>query len=230
MTEAEWLACNEPRPMIDHLREKKVNRNKRGRRKLRLFGCGCRRIEDLLSARGRRWLDVAERYADGDGESDYCVASKERPSGCYGQSARQLADLAAWHTLHSNFFYVSATAPRLAAEANELAAWEREHRKHKHGAVEAREKIHQATLLRDIFGNPFHPSPVLPSAVLGWNDGTVHRMAEGIYEERAFDRLPILHDALLDAGCDDEDILAHCRSAGPHVRGCWALDLILGKS
>jgi hypothetical protein len=85
-------------------------------------------------------------------------------------------------------------------------------------------------LLRDIFGRPFRPAPPLPPAVLAWNDGTVRRIAEGVYDERDFDRLPVLHDALLDAGCDDEDMLAHCRSAGPHVRGCWVIDLILGKS
>jgi hypothetical protein len=87
-----------------------------------------------------------------------------------------------------------------------------------------------AALLRCIFGNPFRSQPPLPASVLAWNGDTVRRIAEGIYEERAFDRLPILADALLDAGCDDEELLAHCRSAGPHVRGCWAVDLILGKS
>jgi len=81
-----------------------------------------------------------------------------------------------------------------------------------------------------MFGNPFRPSLPLPAAVLAWNDSTVRRIAEGIYEERAFERLPILHDALLDAGCDNEDILAHCRSAGPHVRGCWVIDAGPGKS
>jgi hypothetical protein len=64
---------------------------------------------------------------------------------------------------------------------------------------------------------------------LAWNDGTVRRIAQGIYEEGAFGRLPILADALLDAGCDDEELIAHCRQPGPHVRGCWAVDLILGK-
>jgi hypothetical protein len=54
-------------------------------------------------------------------------------------------------------------------------------------------------------------------------------IAQGIYAGRAFDRLPILHDALLDAGCDDEAILSHCRCEGPHVRGCWVIDLLLGK-
>ena len=57
----------------------------------------------------------------------------------------------------------------------------------------------------------------------------VVKIAQGIYDERAFDRLPILADALEDAGCDNADILAHLRSPGPHVRGCWAVDLILGK-
>ncbi len=83
--------------------------------------------------------------------------------------------------------------------------------------------------MRDIFGNPFQPPPSLPSAVLKWNNGTVYRLAEAVYQDRAFDRLPILADALLDAGCEDEDLMAHCREPGPHVRGCWAVDLLLGK-
>ena len=61
------------------------------------------------------------------------------------------------------------------------------------------------------------------------NDGAARRIAEAIYEERAYDRLPVLADALEDGGCADEAILAHLRSAGPHVRGGWAVDLVLGK-
>ena len=94
-----------------------------------------------------------------------------------------------------------------------------------------------ALLLRDIFGNPFRPSPPLPAAILVWNDGTIRCLAEGIYEERPMPegtldtaRLAILADALLDAGCEDESLVQHCRSPGPHVRGCWAIDAILGKS
>jgi hypothetical protein len=64
---------------------------------------------------------------------------------------------------------------------------------------------------------------------LRWNDGTVPRLAQAIYEGRRFGDMPILHDALLDAGCDDQDILDHLRSPGPHVRGCWVIDLNLGK-
>jgi hypothetical protein len=81
-------------------------------------------------------------------------------------------------------------------------------------------------LLRDIFGNPFHPASINPS----WLTSTVVALAEGIYQDRAFDRMPILADALQDAGCDNEDILNHCLQPGEHVRGCWALDLILGKA
>jgi hypothetical protein len=103
-------------------------------------------------------------------------------------------------------------------------------------AAVAPERAAQAVLCRDIFGSlSFRPVTIAPP-VLAWSDGTVRRIAEGIYEERLLPagtldntRLAILADALLDAGCDDEDLIQHCRSAGPHVRGCWAVDLILGK-
>jgi hypothetical protein len=80
-------------------------------------------------------------------------------------------------------------------------------------------------LLQDIFGNPFRPVTADPE----WLTATAVALAQTIYAERAFDRLPILADALEDAGCDNADILAHCRGDGPHVRGCWVVDLILGK-
>jgi hypothetical protein len=88
-----------------------------------------------------------------------------------------------------------------------------------HGAV-------QCTLLRCIFGNPFRSVTLDPS----WLTCTVTSLAQAIYTDRAFDRLPILADALEDAGCTDADILAHCRGGGEHVRGCWVVDLLLGKT
>jgi hypothetical protein len=66
--------------------------------------------------------------------------------------------------------------------------------------------------------------------VLAWNDATVARLAAAIYDDRAFDRLPVLADALEEAGCDDAQILGHLRSRGAHVLGCWAVDAVLGKS
>ena len=70
----------------------------------------------------------------------------------------------------------------------------------------------------------------LDSRWLAWNGGTIHHLAQAIYDERAFDRLPILADALEDAGCTDAAILDHCRQPGEHVRGCWVVDLLLGKT
>jgi hypothetical protein len=65
---------------------------------------------------------------------------------------------------------------------------------------------------------------------LSWNDGIVPKLAQAIYDDRVFDRLPILADALEEAGCTNADILNHCRQPGEHVRGCWVVDLLLGKS
>jgi hypothetical protein len=80
-------------------------------------------------------------------------------------------------------------------------------------------------LLRCIFANPFRPI-TFNSA---WRTSTVLALATGIYEEKAFDRMPILANALQDAGCDSADILDHCRGPGPHVKGCFVVDLILSK-
>ena len=68
-----------------------------------------------------------------------------------------------------------------------------------------------------------------PRTASAWRTSTVVALARGIYEERAFDRLPMLADALEEAGCEDADMLAHCRRSGPHVLGCWVVDLVLGK-
>jgi len=84
----------------------------------------------------------------------------------------------------------------------------------------------QAALIRDVFGNPFRPVALDPA----WRTATVTSLAEAIYAERAFDRLPILADALEDAGCTNADILDHCRGPGVHARGCWVVDLVLAKS
>ena len=84
----------------------------------------------------------------------------------------------------------------------------------------------QADIIRDVFGNPFRPVAVAPARLTP----TVLSLAQGIYADRAFDRLPILADALHDAGCDNDDLLTHLRGSDPHVKGCWALDLVLGKA
>jgi hypothetical protein len=85
---------------------------------------------------------------------------------------------------------------------------------------------HQTSLLRDIFGNPFRPAAFSPA----WHTETTLTLAQQMYDSRDFGAMPILADALQDAGCDNEDILNHCRDAKQtHIRGCWVVDVVLGK-
>jgi hypothetical protein len=91
------------------------------------------------------------------------------------------------------------------------------------------ERQAQAHLLRCLVGGACNPPPPVRALALAWQDGTVAKLAEAIYEERTFDRLPILADALEEAGCTDPAILDHCRQHPHHARGCFVLDLILGK-
>jgi hypothetical protein len=88
------------------------------------------------------------------------------------------------------------------------------------------EQSNQANLLLDIFGNPFRPVTFSPE----WRYSTAVVLARQMYESRDFSAMPILADALQDAGCDSDDILNHCRGPGPHVRGCWVVDLVLAKA
>ena len=96
-------------------------------------------------------------------------------------------------------------------------------------AARAKEQHRVSSILRCVLGNPFRPA-ALAVSWLAWNDGAIRKMAQFIYDDRAFDRLPLLADALEDAGCTDAAILSHCREPGEHVRGCWVVDLLLGKS
>ena len=104
----------------------------------------------------------------------------------------------------------SATEASEEAAENTLASAERE----------------QVALLRDIFGNPFRPVTLNPV----YQTPTAQSLAQSIYDQRTFSQLPILADALEEAGCTDAAILNHCRQPGEHVRGCWVVDLVLGKS
>jgi hypothetical protein len=99
------------------------------------------------------------------------------------------------------------------------------------------EQFEQCRLVRDIFGNPFRAPPPPPPSVRTWNDGTVLRLATATYEDRVLpagtfraDRVAVLADALEEAGCRDADLLGHLRGPVPHVRGCFAVDLLLGRS
>jgi hypothetical protein len=228
MTEAEWLACAEPRLMLEFVTPAASERKAR----LLAVAC-CYRIWHLLSdTRSRQAVEVVERYADGLASDEQLVIASEiagdafasvpwEPGGMPG--AVKLAASAVWGATSSaaepNILGVNPItdlATITAVQAGDAAD------------DPEQERAAQARLLRDIFGNPFVP-PTLDPGWLSWNDGTVRKIAQAIYDDRAFDRLPILADALEDAGCDDADLLAHCRGDGPHVRGCWVVDLLLGK-
>ncbi len=91
------------------------------------------------------------------------------------------------------------------------------------------EQMQQAAILREIVGNPFGLARPIDPGWPVWQDGMIPKLALAIYDDRAFDRLPILADALEEAGCTDSSLLDHLRGHGPHVRGCWALDQLSGK-
>ncbi|WP_238602892.1 hypothetical protein [Fimbriiglobus ruber] len=218
MTEAEWLTATDPTPMLEFLSGKASDR------KLRLFACACcRRIWHLITEEGsQNAVATAERMSDEQVTDDerwgVMVEAQYMPDN---------AANAAYNSLCSFPDYPDRTARQATwavaneTEAHQLSealnpAWE-----HKRLS----ECLKQAVDLRDIFGNPFRPSTIDPSCLTS----SVHVLATGIYADRTFDRLPILADALQDAGCDNEEILQHCRGPGPHARGCWAVDLLLGK-
>jgi hypothetical protein len=193
-------------------------------RKLRLFACACCRLvwhwledDDTRSA-----VRMAERFAEGEVGPAALARTAFRVPGAeaypeddtYWIAVDTAAD-AAIRCCNTDGDLL-ATASRVAQMVVTCeGAWM---------------NVAEADLVRCIFGNPFYRPLPVPAAVLAWHDRTVPRLARSIYEERAFERLPILHDALLDAGCDDEALLGHCRAGGEHVRGCWAIDLILEKS
>jgi hypothetical protein len=216
MTEAEWLTCTDPREMLESL-------ERASDRKLRLFACGCCRLvwHLLTDGRSRRAVEAAERYADGAisereleeaADTAYDAYTEAKVADGYAPDS----DLPPEEAGHIPFVAYSTTT-----EADFTSDWALSLGWDDRGA--------QCDLLRCVFGNPFLPVTVAPSW-LAWNDGTVVKMAQVIYDDHAFGRLPVLADALEDAGCTDAAILEHCRRPGEHVRGCWVVDLVLGKT
>jgi hypothetical protein len=239
-TEAEWLVCRWPDPMRKCLKQTKgliyktyVQSHPRGRRKLRLFGVAyARRVLPLITDPNLRALvGAAEAFADGVGTVED-LARLKRASGVSGTTfvfdGESEDDYREALTYHSRAEY-AAQAVALLGERDALSS----STGHGNAAIAlegekvAVEAARQADLLRDIFGNPFRKVPFDKR----WRTNTVVALAKQMYEARDFSAMPILADALQDAGCDSADVLDHCRdSKQVHVRGCWVVDLALGKS
>ncbi len=226
MTEAEWLTGQHPEAMLAVLGLDVSTR------KLRYFLVACaRRVlpahadVEMIEA-----LAIAELYADGLARRQDLKRSREALTKTQSARARRWSSLYSDHirsvpAWHANREQIA----RAAGAVTRCCAWSSTRRVFG-GSVSMTypdaELAAQAVLLRDIFGNPFRPVALDPD----WLTSDVLLLAGGIYEERAFDRMPILADALQDAGCTNEDVLTHCRGANPpHVRGCWVVDLLLGK-
>lgn len=221
MNEADWPTSTDPTAMLEHLRGRASDR------KLRLFACAYSRLQWNLLAdkRSRKAIEVAERYADGSaGEPERESAAAEaltaasdaaRVRGVASETnppaLAAYAATAAWYTV----FYQARTAATTTCDAD-ATEW----------YVENRIEMPHPNLLREIFGNPFRP--VIPDPT--WLTPSVLELAQSIYDERSFDRMPMLADALEAIGCANPDILNHCRQPRGHFKGCWVIDLLLGKS
>jgi hypothetical protein len=206
MTEEEWLTSKDMGEVLVVLR--RLRADAFTDRKTRLLMCGCARLKwDLLTDPcSRKAVEAAERYADGSlSLSQMLKRQRVARDASYRSSA-----------------YQASKEARLVACAAAEAT-----RTHVN-LFHARQAVGDALgciLARDLFGNPFRSVIFQPA----WRTSNVVALARSIYDEREFDLLPILGDALEDAGCVDQQFLDHCRGSGPHVRGCWVVDRVLGK-
>jgi hypothetical protein len=233
MTEQEWLTSPRPWEMIEAV---DWRRSGAADRKLRLFACACCRQvwNPFLPPFVLRAVTAAEAFADGAIGPEALAEVREAVSratqdayredrrrgtgylsrvleGCTSVCGRLGAAEIARDVCHATA-RAAADVPLFRTEGGDRAP------------EYTAELGAQADLLRDIFENPWRPRRVRPE----WLTSTVVGLARGIYVGRAFDRMPILADALQDAGCED-GILDHCREPRGHVRGCWVVDLLLGK-
>jgi hypothetical protein len=221
MTRAEWLECTDARLMLESAR------GRVSERKLRLFVCACcRRYWGRLDALHREAVEAAERYADGRAtRRELAALDSAIVSQLAEEPAKRHPLLAAAHD-----------AVAVPAPGDDLGGYAPVAEGASFSVSKYAPELDQAALLRCLCGEPFRDAPPAP-AWLAWNGGAVPRIARAIYDDRDLPagtldrgRLGVLADALEDAGCDDADLVAHCRGAGEHVRGCWVVDLLLGKS
>jgi hypothetical protein len=210
MTEQQWLAGSDLGEMLHHLRDSASDR------KLRLFACACcRRVWHLLTdPRSQQAVTLSEAFADGQADRVSLRTACQRAfeavtRGRLASSAEGAAQACAEEYLAYPAM-AAGILRRLAPDEGEAFPG----------------------MLRCVFGNPFRAVSLDPT----WRTRSVAALAQTAYEERALPtgaldavRLAILGDALEEAGCFDAAILDHLRSPSWHVRGCWAMDLLLGR-
>jgi hypothetical protein len=257
VTEQEWLTGTEPAPLLEFLRGRASERKLRlfavacCRRVWDLIPCG---IARRAAEEAERYADgevTADEREDLLRTLRIEAESKENISAALGDGTERLRcfreetaspeETTAWALDRRwNFPWVVASGAATLRAGIEIAAelrwgqwsdrWRREQAEAEWWGRKVDELAAQCGLLRCLFGNPWRPPAALPAEVLAWNDRLVPRLAQAIYQERRWHDLPLLADALLDAGCDDEALMRHCRDGGEHARGCWAVDAILGKT
>ncbi len=250
MTEAEWLNATDPQAMLAFLRDG----GNLPERKARLFAVAvCRRFLHLVhDHRVGEALHIAEAFADGlvgDEERSNARKAAQQAAQVRGTIARPHAPK--WERRAASLAYYAAARHAVEAAWNvpdlavEVLVWRAGgYNACDHRAIKKEVGLIHADLLRDIFGPlpfrpvtlPFRPVVLHPS-VRTWNDGCIVKLATAAYEQRSLPkgtldpfRLGVLADALEEAGITDQDIVMHLRSPGPHVRGCWALDLVLDRT
>jgi len=203
---------------------------KAGDRKLRLFVCACcRRVDHLIpDRRCRKALEASERYADGIITEDQLEWADRKTWQLFRQGGHG-RNLSAESNLVGHKTAVMMQSASKADLGYYLAGIMRDFVQLMEATGDASELETEhwlSDLLRCATGNPFRPVSINPD----WRTLDVLKLAQAIYQERTFDQMPMLGEALEEAGCDTADILAHCRAMTEHVRGCWVVDAILGKS
>jgi hypothetical protein len=216
MTEAEWRSCNDVEALLNHLWSV-FPEMEWGDRKPTLLFCACgKSVQHLLPGEYSQLLAAMERGADGLAKPEEMRAASERAERAVtplGDDQSGLMFSLGYGDL--GLFGYEAAKIISAATGTDLE--------------ETQERIdaQYSDLVREVFGNPFRGAR--PSG-LWLRDPSVRELAHQICSEGIFECVPELADLLEQAGCKDDEVLDHCREPRTHVRGCWVLDLVLGKT